>query len=357
MIFNIDSAMKQFYSNDDTCFSIDVIDEILEEDSDALLDEGSKILYSIKGTLLEEEIFAEFDEFIHEKKDELVAVVVKVVHECLVVPKFLPTDDPIESLNKAMAFLSTVITSRYPQTKNKLRTLSNPRNQAAIQDGQGKAIGTWVSKNTGNDTANQSRIIRCYKCRGKDDACSSSRSGVALDEEQLAFLADIGERVDSGPNSQALITTAIFQTYDIDAFDSDCDEMPTSSAVFMANLSAYDSDVLSKVKLDLQPLSPKLRKIRDAPVDYVKETKEHAGTLREIVEPAIALKPLDNALDYACKFTTRIQELLVYVSATCPSSRKESEKLVVVAPMNKNRQVSFAEPSTSTSNKKTGRST
>ncbi|GJR99332.1 reverse transcriptase domain-containing protein [Tanacetum coccineum] len=40
MIFNIDSAMKHSYSNDDTCFSIDVIDEILEEDFDALLDEG-----------------------------------------------------------------------------------------------------------------------------------------------------------------------------------------------------------------------------------------------------------------------------------------------------------------------------
>nr|GEV90675.1 DNA-directed DNA polymerase [Tanacetum cinerariifolium] len=63
MIFNIDSAMKHSYSNDDTCFSIDVIDEILEEDFDALLDEGSKILHSIKGTLLEEKIFAEFDEF------------------------------------------------------------------------------------------------------------------------------------------------------------------------------------------------------------------------------------------------------------------------------------------------------
>ncbi|GJY68727.1 reverse transcriptase domain-containing protein [Tanacetum coccineum] len=63
MIFNIDSAMKHSYSNDDTCFSIDVIDEILEEDFDALLDEGSKILYFIKGTLLEEEIFSEFDEF------------------------------------------------------------------------------------------------------------------------------------------------------------------------------------------------------------------------------------------------------------------------------------------------------
>ncbi|GJT37108.1 reverse transcriptase domain-containing protein [Tanacetum coccineum] len=62
--------MKHSYSNDDTCFSIDVIDEILEEDFDALLDEGSKLLHSIKGTLLEEEIFAEFDEFIAMTVDE-----------------------------------------------------------------------------------------------------------------------------------------------------------------------------------------------------------------------------------------------------------------------------------------------
>ncbi|GJV12107.1 reverse transcriptase domain-containing protein [Tanacetum coccineum] len=70
MIFNIDSAMKHSYSNDDTCFSIDVIDEILEEDFDAFLDEGSKILHSIEGTLLEEEIFAEFDEFMAMTVDE-----------------------------------------------------------------------------------------------------------------------------------------------------------------------------------------------------------------------------------------------------------------------------------------------
>ncbi|GJX29359.1 hypothetical protein Tco_0237438 [Tanacetum coccineum] len=36
---------------------------ILEEDFDALLDEGSDILYSIEGTILEEKLFAEFDEF------------------------------------------------------------------------------------------------------------------------------------------------------------------------------------------------------------------------------------------------------------------------------------------------------
>nr|GEU31816.1 reverse transcriptase domain-containing protein [Tanacetum cinerariifolium] len=63
MTFSIDSAMKHSYSNDDTCLSINVINEILKEDFDALLDEGSKILYSIEGTLLEEKLFAELDEF------------------------------------------------------------------------------------------------------------------------------------------------------------------------------------------------------------------------------------------------------------------------------------------------------
>nr|GEX21942.1 reverse transcriptase domain-containing protein [Tanacetum cinerariifolium]GEX24729.1 reverse transcriptase domain-containing protein [Tanacetum cinerariifolium] len=70
MIFYIDSAIKHSYSNDDTCFSVDVIDEILEEDFDALLDKGRKILYSVEGTLLEEEIFVKFDEFMEMTTDD-----------------------------------------------------------------------------------------------------------------------------------------------------------------------------------------------------------------------------------------------------------------------------------------------
>ena len=62
--FSIDSDMKHSYSNDDTCFSIDVIDEILEEDFDNLLNEGIKILHSIQGTILEEILYAKFEELI-----------------------------------------------------------------------------------------------------------------------------------------------------------------------------------------------------------------------------------------------------------------------------------------------------
>nr|GEY75263.1 hypothetical protein [Tanacetum cinerariifolium] len=49
----------------ETFFDIDVIDEFLEEDFDALLDEGSKILHSIKGTILEEKLFAKLKEFMN----------------------------------------------------------------------------------------------------------------------------------------------------------------------------------------------------------------------------------------------------------------------------------------------------
>ncbi|GKE39336.1 hypothetical protein Tco_1462741 [Tanacetum coccineum] len=55
------------------------------------------------------------------------------------------------------------------------------------------------------------------------------------------------ERVDSGTDARTLTTTAIFQSYDINAFDSDCDEAHAAQATFMANLSAYGSDVLSEV--------------------------------------------------------------------------------------------------------------
>ncbi|GKB34374.1 hypothetical protein Tco_0879316 [Tanacetum coccineum] len=52
------------------------------------------------------------------------------------VPSFLPTNDPIASLNKAMMFLNTAISSRLLPINNQLRTSSNLRTQATIQDGR-----------------------------------------------------------------------------------------------------------------------------------------------------------------------------------------------------------------------------
>ncbi|GKF07156.1 hypothetical protein Tco_0041380, partial [Tanacetum coccineum] len=50
----------------------------------------------------------------------------------LAVLVFTQRDDPIAYLNKAMAFLTAVASSRFPSTNNQLRTFSNLRNQATI---------------------------------------------------------------------------------------------------------------------------------------------------------------------------------------------------------------------------------
>ncbi|GKC64434.1 hypothetical protein Tco_1097032, partial [Tanacetum coccineum] len=107
---------------------------------------------------------------------------------------------------------------------------------------------------------------------------------------------------------------------------------------------------LGMFRLDLEPLAPRVLKSRDAHIDYIKHTQEHADILWELVEHARALRPLGRNLDSTYKYAKRIQEVLVYVTATSPSLTKSSEKLVAIRPLKKNKKVRFAKPSTSSSN-------
>ncbi|GJS46558.1 hypothetical protein Tco_0596679 [Tanacetum coccineum] len=74
---------------------------------------------------------------------------------------------------------------------------------------------------------------------------------------------------------------------------------------------------------------------------YLKHTIEQAAILREIVEQARSLNPLDSASNTACKYVKSIQELLGYVRDMRPDVQKPSEKLVAVTPMNKVKKVSL----------------
>ncbi|GJR69158.1 hypothetical protein Tco_0015223 [Tanacetum coccineum] len=63
------------------------------------------------------------------------------------------------------------------------------------------------------------------------------------------------------------------------------------------------------------------------------------------------LEPLlPSELDLACKYATRIQELLLYVQDMCPNAIIPSAKKVTVKPMNNVKKVRFVEPLTSSSN-------
>ncbi|GKD09401.1 hypothetical protein Tco_1189086 [Tanacetum coccineum] len=67
--FHIDKAMQHSHVNDDTCFHIDVIDEITEDELDALLDDSKPFLNTSK-KISETTLDKEFDEFMSRNVQE-----------------------------------------------------------------------------------------------------------------------------------------------------------------------------------------------------------------------------------------------------------------------------------------------
>ncbi|GJX32359.1 hypothetical protein Tco_0242214 [Tanacetum coccineum] len=142
-----------------------------------------------------------------------------------------------------MAFMSTMMELRFPSTNNQLRTSSNPRNQATIQDGrvtvqqvqgrQGQSFaGTGTKGNvtgsTGNNAIGQERVVNCYNCQGEGN--------MARQYTQLKW-----------PRNFTWSKEKMLLTNDLDAYDSDCNDISFAKAVLMANLSSYGSGVLSKM--------------------------------------------------------------------------------------------------------------
>ncbi|GJZ26457.1 retrovirus-related pol polyprotein from transposon TNT 1-94 [Tanacetum coccineum] len=196
-------------------------------------------------------------------------------------PVFQKCDDPIDAINYMMSFLTAVVTTCYPTTNNQLRNSSNPRQQATINDGrvtlqpiQGRhtsfAAGTTRTYTLGASGKNsgKQRTVICYNCKGeghmskqctkpkrkRDDSwfkdkvllVQAQTNGQILHEEELAFLADPG--IAEVQATQTVIThNAAYQVDDLDAYDSDCDELNTAKVALMANLSYYGLDALAEV--------------------------------------------------------------------------------------------------------------
>ncbi|GJX29993.1 hypothetical protein Tco_0238072 [Tanacetum coccineum] len=159
------------------------------------------------------------------------------------------TENLIESLSNSLALLTQSYKSHLPQTNNQLRTSSNARNKATVQDGrvvvqdvrgrynannQGKpfqrntARGNVVAGNVGGQ--NRGGIINPGPAKPhlnyfKDKMLlmQAQENGAVLDEEQSLFLAgeqitNFDEDVDNSPeNDLALNMDHIFEADECDA--------------------------------------------------------------------------------------------------------------------------------------------
>nr|GEX86886.1 retrovirus-related Pol polyprotein from transposon TNT 1-94 [Tanacetum cinerariifolium] len=144
---------------------------------------------------------------------------------------FQKGDDPIDAINHMMLFLTVVVTSWYPPTNNKLRNSFNPRQQATINNGR-------VTGNIG--------LLSATTVKDKD-TCQSN----AQNQRGKGIRQDLGI-AEAQTTQYVIANNAAYKVDDLDAYDSDCDEINSAKIALMANLSHYGFDNLAENSMNFE---------------------------------------------------------------------------------------------------------
>nr|GFB79010.1 hypothetical protein [Tanacetum cinerariifolium] len=101
--------------------------------------------------------------------------------------------------------------------------------------------------------------------------------------------------------------------------------------------------VLTRTKhaVDVELIVPCLRNNKDAHLDYLRNLKESVDTIRDIIEEAKVVRPLDRSIVSACRYTQHSQELLEYAIGTCPQGSQQRAKQLAYTPLIRKKQVPF----------------
>nr|GEV37450.1 hypothetical protein [Tanacetum cinerariifolium] len=320
-------------------------------------------------------------------------------------------DDPVDAINHMMSFLTAVVTSQYPSTNNQLRNSLNPQQQATINNGrvtvhQGRhtslAIGTsrtYTSGASGNNSRKQ--MLSATTAKEKVTYPNS-----ALNQRGKGMIHDPG--IAETQTTQNVITHNVsYQADDLDAYDSDCDEINTAKVALMANLSHYGSDDLaektnaivirdseetlmlaedSHSKMLLKQKDPMMseKKVNTKPVNYANsvnseepnpstrptqvEVPKELPKVSMSQEKDMVIKKLKGRIKSLSgnmkedKIKQELEEietinieldhrdLLIIMRQTCPCINDLGDKLMAVTLMNKTKKVRFTEPVTSSGN-------
>nr|GEZ05595.1 hypothetical protein [Tanacetum cinerariifolium] len=170
----------------------------------------------------------------------------------ITVPVFQKGDDHIDGINHMMSFLTTVVTSR---------------RQNSMSAGSSRPFASGSG-----GASRKQKVIVCYNYKGeghmskqytkpkrKRDAewfkekvllVQAQANGQVLQEDELEFLADPGT-AESSSNPNVVTTNAAYQADDLDAYDSDCDELNSAKIALMANLSHYGSNNLAESNTEI----------------------------------------------------------------------------------------------------------
>ncbi|GJV73013.1 hypothetical protein Tco_1493008 [Tanacetum coccineum] len=171
------------------------------------------------------------------------------------------------------------------------------------------------------------------------DADYTSDSNIILYDQ---YMEDNEEHV-----VQSNVSSTQNEAFDVDYSDRknrDSNvELEKLKAQLTSKVSSVTSDSIKPKVLapgmyaiDVKHIPPLLKNNRSAHLNYINLLKESVKTVREIVEQARVVKPLDNALNYACQYTKLSQELLEYVICICPKEFNTKDNKAASTPLTSN---------------------
>nr|GEZ82794.1 hypothetical protein [Tanacetum cinerariifolium] len=310
-----------------------------------------------------------------------------IILQGFAVPVFSPRDDPIACLNKAVAFLTVIASSRKQNEscdkclnlEAELLKSQNAHNdilkrcsqlekhcislESSIQLNQeifqkdescdnqnAPEIPIFFKKNDlktqlqDKDTTmcKLKDIIKSMREKSKDenvnyDYVEVETKNVELENSVEKLILE-NERLCNEVNHVKLDLKAQIQdkVFVITSLKNDLRKIKRKEIVDIAAQKPSTNTIVPRMfKLDLVPLDLKLFQNREAHIDYLKYTQEQVVILWGIVEQAKAKQPLDNALDFDCnKKNDRMSQT--------PSRNMKNK--VKAQPRNVNKQNRVVEP-------------
>nr|GEY99583.1 hypothetical protein [Tanacetum cinerariifolium] len=138
-------------------------------------------------------------------------------------------------------------------------------------------------------------------------------------EEELEFLADPGI-AETSSTQYAVTNNAAYQADDLDAYDSDCDELNAAKIALMANLSHYGSDNLAEA---VERHCIEKNKIQDKMKNILKDNER-------LLEQAISVDIVNIVVhDYVNSADKTVNEKVLLIAALKETLSKLKGKAVV----------------------------
>nr|GEU59372.1 retrovirus-related Pol polyprotein from transposon TNT 1-94 [Tanacetum cinerariifolium] len=181
-------------------------------------------------------------------------------------------------------------------------------------------------------TLGQQRVVKCFNCQREGHMtrhCTEPK--MKRDDPSIA----------EGPVTPTVITNnVVYQADDFDAYDSDCDDITTAKVSLIANLSRYDSDVLSETYKQLydsiKPIRVYAKEHSEALIDQLnKKSVENSDLNAQLQEKVFVISALKSDLD-KLKGKDIVDNAARVSNATTIAPGKYKLDPVILAPRDKN---------------------